>query len=181
MGTMNPHVAQFEDAAHRFTTVVQEATDWSAPTPCSDWSAADLVNHVVDTERDFLTGHGADLGERPTGAPDEVWASHLAGLVPLLGDNRFWKRQVDSHFGPTTPGRLLEQFYAFDLIVHGWDLGASQGRPTTFTDIDMDTIEQSFEAFGPAMYSEGVFLPPVEPPADADRQTRLLARMGRRA
>ncbi|WP_164477775.1 TIGR03086 family metal-binding protein [Nocardioides pantholopis] len=178
---MNPHVEKFEDAAHRFTTVVQESTDWAAPTPCAGWSAGDLIDHVVDTERDFLAGHGVHLGERPTGAPDDVWASHLAALVPVLGDDDFWEREVDSHFGPTTPGQLLERFYAFDLVVHGWDLGVSQGRPTTFSEVDMDTMEKSFAAFGEAMYAEGVFRPAVEPPAGADRQTRLLARMGRLA
>ncbi len=177
---MNSHVEQFEDAAHRFTAVVQETTDWSAPSPCEGWTAAHLVDHVVDTERGFLAGHGLDLGERPSGDPSDVWATHLAALVPALDDDRFWEREVESHLGTTTPGWLLEQFYAFDLVVHGWDLGASQGRPPRFRESDMDAIERSFETFGEAMYADGVFRPAVEPPPGADRQAVLLARMGRR-
>ncbi|WP_414690747.1 maleylpyruvate isomerase N-terminal domain-containing protein, partial [Nocardioides sp.] len=39
----------FLDAADRFTALVTATTDWSAPSPCEGWSAADVVDHVVDT------------------------------------------------------------------------------------------------------------------------------------
>jgi hypothetical protein len=66
-------------------------------------------------------------------------------------------------------------------VVHGWDLGAATGRPTTFTDAEMDVMEQAFVGFGDHAYDEGVFRQPVDVSQDADRQTKLLARMGRRA
>lgn len=169
------------DAADRFTTAVAATADWSAASPCEGWTAADVVDHVVDTERQFLDTHGLGLGERPTGAPDAVWAQHLAAIRPIAADDAVRAREYDGFFGRTTIGATLDAFYGFDLVVHGWDLGSASGRPTTFTDADMDAMEHAFAGFGDHAYDEGVFHQPVDVPADADRQTRLLARMGRRA
>lgn len=169
------------DAADRFSATVATTPDWSAPSPCEGWSAADVVDHVVDTERQFLETHGLDVGARPGGSPSEVWAAHLAAVQPLAGDDAVLAREYDGFFGPTTIGATLDAFYGFDLVVHGWDLGSASGRPTTFSESDMDAMEQAFVGFGDHAYDEGVFRQPVAVPADADRQTRLLARMGRRA
>jgi len=168
------------DAADRFSTTVDSTSDWSAASPCEDWTATDVVDHVVDTERQFLEGHGAELGERPSGAPAEVWREHLAAVRPLASDEAFRAREYDGFFGRTTIGATLDAFYGFDLVVHGWDLGSAAGRPTIFTDADMDAMEQALMGFGDHAYDEGVFRQPVEVADDADRQTKLLARMGRR-
>ncbi len=170
----------FDSAADRFTETVAATTDWSAPSPCEGWSAADVVDHVVDTQRQFLAGQGLDLGERPTGSPDEVWAAHLPAVRAAVSED-VRAREYDGFFGRTTIGATLDNFYGFDMVVHGWDLGSASGRPTTFTDADMEAMEQAFVGFGDHAYDEGVFKQPVEVPGDADRQTRLLARMGRRA
>jgi uncharacterized protein (TIGR03086 family) len=171
----------YRDAADRFSATVDATSDWSAASPCEGWTAADVVDHVVDTERQFLEGQGAELGERPTGDPASVWAQHLAAVRPLAADEAFRVREYDGFFGRTTVGATLDNFYGFDLVVHGWDLGSASGRPTTFTDADMDAMEQAFVGFGDHAYDEGVFRRPVEVADDAPRQERLLARMGRRS
>lgn len=170
----------FHDAAARFSDTVAATDDWSAASPCEDWSAADVVDHVVDTERQFLETHGVELGARPSGSPDEVWAAHLAAVRDGVTDD-LRAREYDGFFGRTTIGATLDDFYGFDLVVHGWDLGSASGRPTTFTDADMDAMEQAFVGFGDHAYDDGVFKQPVDAPEGADRQTQLLARMGRRA
>ena len=170
----------FLDAADRFSATVDAITDWSAASPCEGWTAADVVDHVVDTERQFLQTHGVELGDRPDGAPVEVWAQHLDAVRPLVTDD-LRAREYDGFFGRTTVGETLDRFYGFDLVVHGWDLGSSNDSPTTFTDADMDSLEAAFEGFGDHAYDDGVFHRPVDVPDDAPRQTRILARMGRRA
>lgn len=178
--TTSTHTAFFLDAADRFSATVDATTDWSAPSPCEDWTAADVVDHVVDTQRQFLSGQGVDLGDRPTGSPEEVWAAHLAAVRRKVTEE-LAAREYDGFFGRTTIGATLHHFYGFDLVVHGWDLGSANGRPTTFTDADMDAMEAALEGFGDHAYDDGVFHRPVDVPADAPRQTRILARMGRRA
>ena len=170
----------FDDAADRFSNTVRATDDWGAASPCEEWTAADVVDHVVDTERQFLESHGAELGDRPTGTPREVWAAHLAAVRNVVTDD-LRAQEYDGFFGRTTIGATLDHFYGFDLVVHGWDLGSSNGSPTTFTAADMDTMEAAFEGFGDHAYDDGVFKQPVEVADDAPRQTRILARMGRRA
>jgi uncharacterized protein (TIGR03086 family) len=169
------------DAADRFTATVHATSDWSAASPCEGWSAADVVDHVVDTEREFLARHDLDLGDRPIGTPADVWAQHLAVVRPLAADEDLRAREFDGFFGRTTIGAVLDDFYGFDLVVHGWDLGSASGRPTAFTDADMDALERALAGFGDHAYDDGVFRRPVDVPPDADRQTKLLALMGRRA
>lgn len=168
----------FHDAAARFSDTVSATTDWSAASPCDGWTAADVVDHVVDTERDFLSRYEVDLGDRPSGSPDEVWATHLSAVRASVTDD-LRAQEYDGFFGRTTIGDTLDNFYGFDLVVHGWDLGAASGRPTTFTDADMDAMDAAFVGFGEHAYDEGVFKQPVDAPEGADRQTQLLARMGR--
>ena len=169
------------DAADRFSSTVDATTDWAAMSPCEGWSAADIVDHVVDTERQFLEGHGVELGERPSGDPAVVWAQHLAAVRPVAADEDFCSREYDGLFGRSTIGATLDNFYGFDLVVHGWDLGSASGRPTTFNDAEMDAMDQAFVGFGDHAYDEGVFRGPVDVPEGADRQTELLGRLGRRA
>jgi uncharacterized protein (TIGR03086 family) len=170
----------FLDAADRFSATVDATTDWSATSPCEGWTAAHVVDHVVDTERQFLQTQGVELGDRPGGSPAEIWAQHLDAVRPLVTDE-LRAREYDGFFGRTTIGATLDRFYGFDLVVHGWDLGSSNGRPTTFSEADMDTMDAAVEGFGDHAYDEGVFRGPVAVPDDAPRQTRLLARMGRRS
>jgi uncharacterized protein (TIGR03086 family) len=169
----------FLQAADRFSATADSTTDWSAASPCEGWTAAHVVDHVVDTQRDFLTRHDVHLGERPTGSPAGVWAQHLAAVRALVTDD-VRAREFDGFFGRTTIGATLDSFYGFDLVVHGWDLGSAGGTPTAFTDTDMDTLEAALEGFGEHAYDDGVFHQPVAVADDADRQTKILARMGRR-
>jgi uncharacterized protein (TIGR03086 family) len=168
------------DAAARFSDTVDATPDWSAASPCEAWTAADVVDHVVDTERQFLQTQGVELGDRPQGSPVEIWTHHLDAVRGHLTED-LRAREYDGVFGRTTVGATLDRFYGFDLVVHGWDLGSSNDSPTTFTDADMDTMEAAFEGFGDHAYDDGVFKQPVEVADDAPRQARLLARMGRRA
>lgn len=174
-------MTSYLDAAERFTATVTATTDWSAPSPCADWTAADVVAHVIDSEREFFARHDLDLGDRPAGPPAQAWADHLAAVHPYAVDEDVTSREFDGFFGRTTVGATLDAFYGFDLLVHGWDLGSSNGRPTAFTESDLDAIEAALEGFGDHAYDDGVFGRPVDAPHDADRQTRLLARMGRRS
>ena len=177
---MTPEATKFLEAAERFSTTTADAADWSATSPCEGWTAADVVDHVVDTQRTFLTTHGAEIGDRPSGTPEEIWAAHLAAVRPVVADDAYLATVYDGWFGPTTLGETLVRFYGLDLVVHGWDLASSQGTPTTFSEADMDAMETSFEGFGEAMYADGVFAEDLPVADDAPRQEKLLARMGRR-
>lgn len=156
---------------------------WTDPSPCADWSARDVVRHVVDTQRDFLTGQGVDLGPAPDvdADPAAAWRQHADRVLAAVADDGLAGREYDGHFGPTTVGATLEQFYVWDMVVHRWDVARATGLDAGLTDEELDRMEAGADGFGQALYMDGVCRPGVEAPADADRQTRLLARLGRRA
>ena len=53
------------------------ATDWSAPSPCEEWTATDVVEHVVSTQRGYFDQRGADLGDLQGDDPSIRWHTHL--------------------------------------------------------------------------------------------------------
>ncbi|HET9498662.1 MAG TPA: TIGR03086 family metal-binding protein [Marmoricola sp.] len=180
---MNDYLNTYAERAARFTDVVRHVPDhaWSHRSPCPDWTAADVVRHVVDSQRDFLARH--DLAPSPVPdaatAPAQLWAAHVELVLAALGDGDALDREFAGYFGPTTIGATLADFYGFDMIVHRWDLARASGRTTEFTDTELDRLETSLEEFGEHAYAPGVFGPPVDVPPDASRQDRLLALMGR--
>ncbi|MCW2851955.1 MAG: hypothetical protein JWM84_1619 [Nocardioides sp.] len=174
---------QYLADAGRLTDLLTNAhdADWSAPSPCEGWSAADVVDHVVDTQRSFFAQREADLGERPTGPADAVWAAHTDAVRRAVADDAFVSLEYDGYFGRTTVADTLARFYGFDLLVHHWDVARALGRDVTWDDAEMDRIDTALDGFGEHLYGEGVCKPALEAPADAPRQVRLLARMGRAA
>lgn len=174
--------AEYRHLAADFGAVLDAVpTDrWTAPSPCDDWTARDVVAHVIDTQRDFLSRHDVDLGDRPDLTdPAAAWRTHSGHIMTALADPAIGDKTFDGHFGPTTVGETLLRFYGFDLIAHRWDVATAAGQTVTFTDHELDTMETAAAGFGPALYADGVCKAAVEVPADADRQTRLLATLGR--
>lgn len=159
------------------------AEDWAAASPCEGWTARDVVSHLVDTQRSFLADRGHDLGPAPDLAADPAtrWRAHAQQVAALVADPAVAELHYDGHFGPTTVGETLGAFYVFDMIAHRWDVARAAGRDDRFTDAELDAMETGIAGFGDALYMDGICAPGVEAPAGADRQTRLLATLGRRA
>ncbi len=178
---MHPTIERYLANADRLDAVIgsDPGADWSAPSPCVEWTAAAVLDHVVETQRAFLTERGADLGERPAGTPGEVWASHVTAVAAATTDDDFVSTEYDGYFGRTTLADTLANFYGFDMIVHRWDLGRALGQDVTWDEQEMDLLEQAMAGFGDAIYSEGVCGPAVDVPDGASRQDRILGRLGR--
>ena len=174
--------ARWNAAAEPFTAVVREVRDWGAATPCEGWDALDLLDHVIAGQRDFAARQGREVplfdGSRQQMATQ--WAKHAAALSALAGDEEFIMRPMKTALGEMTVGEALIRFHAFDLIVHRWDLARSQGVDARFTDAEIDCVEESLELFGDAAYTPGILGESVPVADDADPQTRLLGRLGRR-
>lgn len=155
---------------------------WEAPTPCPDWSVRELVGHVVEMNQIHLglVGRkprpGPSVDEDPLGAflttRDQTQAD--------LEDPARAAVEFDSRFGRWSFAEAVDRGMCVDLAIHGWDLSRATGQDDR---IDPDVIPylwQSIESIG----EEGIrfgFGPAIDPPPDADEQTRLLAYLGRRA
>ena len=73
------------------------------------------------------------------------------------------------------------RFYVFDMVAHRWDLATATDVETHFSDAELDQLDQGMDGFGEALYMPGVAKSGVEAPADATREQRVLARLGRAA
>lgn len=182
---MNSTATQYETAHRPLVAVLDTvpAAGWTKPSPCAGWSARDVLRHLIETQREFLTGHGIDPGSAPDidGDPAGAWRDHAKRVLEVLSDDAVPALAYDGHFGPTTVGATLEQFYIWDMLVHRWDIARSVGSDAGLSDAELDRIERGADSFGDALYLDGVCRPGVEAPADADREARVLARLGRRA
>lgn len=182
---MNSTAQHYDAASSALTAVLDSvpAGSWDRPTPCEGWSAADVVEHMVTTQRQFLTEHALGLGPAPLVAPDPsaTWREHAAQVVAVLADDAVPATGFDGYFGPTTLGASFEQFYVWDMLVHRWDVARATGTDAGLTEADLDRIEAGADSFGPALYLDGVCQPAVPVPPGAGRQVRLLARLGRRS
>ncbi|TFV50283.1 TIGR03086 family metal-binding protein [Blastococcus sp. TF02A-35] len=180
---MNHTASQFETSDRALTGILDAlpADAWSTPSPCEGWSVADVVGHLVSTQRDFLGTHGVDLGPAPDVLPDPAaaWRGHARRVAGALADDAVPATGFEGFFGPTTVGAAFEQFYVWDMVVHRWDIATAVGADPGLTAAELDRIEAGADSFGPALYMDGICRPAVDVPEDADRATRLLARLGR--
>lgn len=181
---MNTTLERYSALSDRLGAVVDATPEqaWQARSSCEDWTGRDVVAHLIDTTRDFFGRHDLDLGPRPDlSDPAAAWQAHDGAVRDLVSDESIASREFKGFFGPTTIGATLVDFYGFDLMVHRWDLAQAAGRDERFSDEELDAIEGAIEGFGEHLYDDGVCKPGVEVPADADRQAKVLARLGRRA
>ena len=179
---MDTRITQFLGHVDTFTQRIANLhTDrWENPSPCEGWTAKDVLDHVIDTQRDIFSKRGLDLGPRPDGAPHEVWAAHAAAVRSAVKDEETLLATYDSFFGPTTLADTLLSFYCFDLIVHAWDIHRATGKDLELSDTELAFLETTIPSWGDVFYQDGICQRPVEVPDDADRQTRILALTGRR-
>lgn len=156
---------------------------WSAPTPCTDWTVHDLVNHLVGANLVFVAllsdqappDRGTDhLGDDPAGAyRDSGIALQAAFEQPGVLQRTF--------HGPlgTASGAERLQIRIVDLLAHGWDLARATGQPT---ELPEDLAEQAltFARIQLAtMPRTGRFGPAQTVADDAPAIDRLVAFLGR--
>jgi uncharacterized protein (TIGR03086 family) len=159
------------------------AQRWEAQSPCEEWTARDVVRHVVDTQGMFLSMIGGELGPIPSvdEDPAAAWEAALAVVLEALEDPQRAAMKHDGLFGPMRFEEMVDTFLAVDQIVHRWDIARATGGDERLTEEEMALVRRRTEQFGEHMRREGAFPVELTPPDGADAQTRLLAFLGRRA
>lgn len=165
---------------------------WGSPTPCSEWDARALLNHVVFGNRSFtsiLHGDPAPpqeqirtmrdrdyLGDDPAAA----WRDSADGLLAAFTGPDVLGREFRSPLGPL-PGAGLARLRITETLVHGWDLARATGQSAPFP----QEIVEATLSFTRRQLSDGSVrsaLPfAAEQPAAADAPTldQLAALLGR--
>ena len=163
------------------------ADQWSAPTPCTEWSVRQLVNHVVYEERwsvPLIEGATlASVGDRFEGdllGDDPAGATRTAvdASVRAVGEPGALDRTVELSIGPTPATEYVRQLLA-DHVVHGWDLAAAIGADRAIDDDLVSTVGGWFGPMEDAYRAGGIIADRVALPAGAGAQARLIAAFGR--
>lgn len=178
---MTETALKFSTRADQFGAILESAHErWDAPTPCEGWSVRDVVEHAIDTERDFLTRHDLDAGDAPDLAdPPAAWRTHAAAVTEILERDGVAEREFDGYFGPTTIAATMADFYGWDLVIHGSDVARATGQPWSISDEEAASMHATADSWGGALYSEGVCTEAIPVADDASATDRLLARLGR--
>ncbi|MEO6144358.1 MAG: TIGR03086 family metal-binding protein [Dermatophilaceae bacterium] len=159
--------------------------EWDKPTPCTQWSVRDLVNHVVGEELwtvPLVRGatiqevggqfDGDVLGDDPLERA-RMAAVEAAAIVDAIvpGGGR-----VQLSYGEEDMGEYVRQLCA-DHLIHGWDLAAATGGDTVM-DSELVSEVGTWFAERESMYRSGGAVGPRTQGA-GDPQSDLLAGFGR--
>lgn len=164
------------------------ADQWDAPTPCTDWSVRELVNHLAVEQLwvpPMLDGASvADLGDSLDGDllgddPAAAWDDAAAAARTVFAAPGALDRTALLSQGPTRADAYCAQMTA-DAIVHAWDLSRAIGADERLPKALVDFARREVEPYVDSLAGTGLFAEPVSPPAGADAQTVLLAELGRR-
>ena len=176
------------DRTHAFVAGI-DASQLDTDSVCDDWSVRTLLNHVVSGNfwvPELVGGKTIDeVGDRLDGDvldPDPLSAYDASASVAAAAfrEPGAMERPVAVSYGPV-PGAVYCGHRLIDVLIHGWDLAASTGQDTT---LDPELVEACWEVLEPQLdmiKGTGAFGTDVTVPADADRQTTLLAALGRQA
>ncbi|MEV8539861.1 TIGR03086 family metal-binding protein [Streptomyces sp. NPDC051572] len=160
---------------------------WAAPTPCTEWTVRQVLNHARIDQQAYglvLTGdrpdsdpfHPADaLDGDPVTELDKVLRAVADGYAHLPVD----ADQVPTPLGPM-PLPLAAATAAMDAAVHAWDIAAATGQNRPLgaalaegiwpaADRLVDQLRDSYRVFAPALAVTDEY----------DRAEALLAFLGR--
>lgn len=159
---------------------------WTAATPCTEWSVRDLVNHVVSEELWTVPlVHGStieEVGSRFDGdvlGEDPVATSHRAAAeAAAAGDEVAPDTKVHLSYGDEDAAEYLNQLAA-DHLVHGWDLAVATGGNSHLDPELVQEVATWFAGREDAYRASGAIGPHLN--STGDPQVDLLAAFGRDA
>ena len=152
------------------------------PTPCPNWTVADLLAHV----HQFATVFTSNARKEKVNATGELpgdWRAatphQIDDLVEAWGDESAWSGRVSA--GGVEMDAADNAMVAIEeLVVHGWDLSRATGQEYDAQDAWLDRIDGFFELFAePIASGKGPYGPELPAPDGASRLEATIARTGR--
>jgi len=157
-------------ACDGFTVAVRSSTGhWDAPSPCAEWDARGVLEHVIGFHDVLLLRPLEAKPTRPKDDPETRWAVTVDALFSTL----------------SRPGVLNEKrtsllaYLTTEVLIHTWDLCAAVGVEVTLDprlcQIGLDRALANLERRD----GSDMFAPAIHIPDDAPVQDRLLGIFGR--
>jgi len=174
---------RYRTNAAGFTSRVEAvpAGRWENQSPCTEWTARDVVRHVVNTSEMFLGFIDEKLPPAPSvdDNPLAAWTSARDAIQNALDDPALAQKSYDGMWGKATFEQGVGKFLAPDALIHTWDLARATGLDEH---LDEEGAQQALDALMPMddkMRRPGAFGPKLPAPEGVDVQTRLLLFCGR--
>jgi uncharacterized protein (TIGR03086 family) len=180
---VNEIAARIGHLSDRFETLIAEVApgDWDNQSPCSEWTARDVVRHLVEVHQMMLRPLERTLSPAPSVDDDPLGAFRAAraDVAAVLADRELSTTAYDGLFGHAVVEETIDNFLGFDLSIHGWDLATATGQSYEIEGPELARLTSQVEHLGDALRTPGVCGPPVEVPADSSAQDKLIALLGR--
>ncbi len=164
-------------------------TQWTNPTPATEWNVRALVNHIVSEDLwapPLLRGstihevgnrfEGDVLGDDPKGA----WGRAKDDAVAAANEPGVLERMTHLSFGDVPGSEYLMQLFA-DHLIHGWDLARAIEADDRLDPELVSACRTWFLDREDLYRGGGAIAERPEISVDADEQTELLAMFGRKA
>lgn len=188
---MTTSILELGPAAEAVARLVAAVDDGQlgAPTPCPDYSVADLLDHVAGLAAAFVaaarktTPEGgsqpplADGSRLKNGWRDRIGAD-LASLAAAWRDPSAYEGQTEAG-GVSLSGQEAALVALNEVVVHGWDLARSTGQDYAVDEASLAPCIAFGELFTDPEMRGNAFGPVVPTPAGAPSLDRLVGLMGR--
>jgi len=167
---MTDVVSDHRQSCEGFTAVVRVAAGhWDAPSPCTQWDARGVLEHVIGFHDVLLLRPLEAKPSRPKDDPEARWAATVEALFEALGRPGVLGEKRVSLLGVLTT----------DVLIHTWDLAKAVGVDVTL-DPRLSHIGLERALANRKQFEESdMFGAPVPVPDDASVQDRLLGFSGR--
>jgi uncharacterized protein (TIGR03086 family) len=154
------------------------------PTPCTEWSVREVINHVVTGNLFFV--HLATGSPPPGGGVDHLsddpataFRDSVRAVSAAFEADGFLDRVVPAPFGDTSGGTLVDM-RRNELTVHAWDIAKATGQST---DLDPEVVAACTASYTASLRQKNRNATPfgeVQPaPPGATDADRLAAFLGR--
>ena len=156
-------------------------SQWSAPSPCTDWTARDVAVHVVKTNR-AVVARLSDTEPDPVADDEDIAAAFRQAseaVASALADPELATQTVGGMFGDQTLESLVGRLVCGDTLVHTWDFARATGQDERLDPGAVSAAAGFLAPIDDQIRRPGGFGPKLDPPPGADEQTAFLCFCGR--
>ena len=115
------------DGFSRVAALVQP-DQWERPTPCSEWDARELVEHVIGFHDFLLLRPMGVRANRPRTDSAARWEATRTAIFTALDPPGALDQATDLPGGGQSTPRTMLAALTTEVLVHTWDLARAVGR-----------------------------------------------------
>lgn len=175
---MKPDLLDLYERASTWTAskVAGATKQLDGETPCDEWDVKTLMNHMLDTQRYFVSSARGEDAPMPSPTPPTLLGKDPVADFKAARDemlNVYGEPGVIEKTGPSLGIAFSDQ------LLHGWDLATATGQDATMPQGLADASYEMIHGKFTDDQRKGMFKPEVKVSADASTQDKLLAYTGR--